>query len=417
MIEADELSFHSWKAPGRDLEILSVEDALRGIRDFSIDGHMRLARGGIEVGGVLFGAREGSRIWVQAWRPIACEHANGPSFILSEKDEASLARMAEESQTDPGLEGMIPVGWFVSHTRSGIEIRDGELKFWEKYFPQNWQIALVVKPSRFQPVEAGYFFRDELNEVRKESSYHEFTLPIERKGPPRERKERDRTEDQAPPAPPPTALRYEKSDQAFETRRNPSAMALVTQQPGTYPPLVPLEELRGLGTRRKAWSMILLIVAGALVGAIARIAALYYIDTHPPTLGLSVSEENQELRVRWDKEAVKDWSSATGEILFKEAQREVTQNMDSEALRLGAFAYVRRSRDVLVQLKVMRTGKPPIIEVTRFVGPFAEGEIPRHAAAPELDTDKAKLPVQPRRRRRIPRNAPELEIEAPLPAR
>ncbi len=413
MIEADELSFHSWKAPGRDLEILSVEDALRGIRDFSIDGQMRLARGGIEVGGVLFGAREGSRIWVQAWRPMACEHASGPSFILSEKDEASLMRMAEEFQTDPTLEGMIPVGWFVSHTRSGIEIRDGELKFWERFFPENWQIALVVKPSRFQPVEAGYFFRDENNEIRKESSYHEFTLPVDKKGP-RERKERERTKE-PPPVLPPTPFQYEKSDHVFETRRIPSAMALERQtQP--YPPMVVQEELRSLGTRRKTWSMILLIIAGALIGAIARIAALYYIDTHPPTLGLSVSEENQELRVRWDKDAVKDWNSATGEILFKEAQREVTQSMDSEALRLGAFGYVRHSRDVLVQLKVMRSGKPPIIEVSRFVGPYSEGEIPRQVGKPRLNSDTSQQ-VQPRRKRRLQRTSPELEIEAPLPAR
>lgn len=415
MTEADELSFHSWKAPGRDLEILSVEDALRGIRDFSIDGHMRLARGGIEVGGVLFGAHEGPRIWVQAWRPIACEHASGPSFILSEKDDASLTRMVDEYQADPALHGMLPVGWFVSHTRSGIEIRDHELKFWEKHFAESWQIALVVKPSRFQPVDAGYFFRDELNEVRQDASYQMFVLPVEKRGPPRDRRERGHAE--VPEQAPAQHSQYDKSDQAFEQSTAPSTMALDKIQPGPLPPMVLREELRPSGTPRKAWAMILMIVAGALLGMIARIAALYYIDTHPPTLGLRVSEENQELRVRWDKDAVKDWSTASGEILFREAKKEVTEKMDSEALKLGAFGYVRHSTDVLVQLKVVRNGKPPIVEVARFVGPYTEGEIPGQAAGQGSDANRAKQQAQPRRKKRVLRNAPELDIEAPLPAR
>ena len=85
------------------------------------------------------------------------------------------------------------------------------------------------------------------------------------------------------------------------------------------------------------------------------------------------------MRVRWDKESLKSWNPVSGEIIFKEAQHETSQNMDAEALKLGAYGYVRHSRDVLVQLKVLRNGKAPIVEVARFVGPYTEGEIPRQA--------------------------------------
>src|SRR5579862_106820 len=69
------------------------------IRRAVIEGFQRLSRGGIEVGGVLYGAREGRTVRLLAMRPIECEHARGPSFALSDADQAALqAQLAKDEQ-------------------------------------------------------------------------------------------------------------------------------------------------------------------------------------------------------------------------------------------------------------------------------------------------------------------------------
>ncbi len=395
MTEADELSFHSWKAPGHDLEIMTVETVLTQIRDFAVDGYLRLARGGIEVGGVLFGSHEGQQIKIKAWRPIACEHANGPSFQLSPKDESGFNRLLEEVNKETELMGLEPVGWFVSHTRSDISIRIEDGIFWEKYFPENWQIALVVKPSRFQPVQAGYFFRNG-SQTPIDPCLQEFVLPAApvEKRPLREKREWT-------PAPP---------DVKHEIVQEPVESEMAVQAPSrTYREMAPTyevpfvrEELRPRLNYRRLLATLLSIVAGSLLGVVARLGFLYYSDTHQPNLGLSVSEENQELRVRWDKERIRGWKASTAEIRFREANGETVQTITSDALMLGACSYVRKSGDVQVQLKVFRDGKSPVVELARFLGPMP---------AAVIDTKPPAEGRRPGRRRRVIRNPQEPQAE------
>ncbi len=394
MTEADELSFHSWKAPGHDLEIITVEAVLTQIRDFAVDGYLRLARGGIEVGGILFGLHEARQIKIKAWRPIACEHANGPSFQLSAKDESGLVRLMEEARDESELRGLEPVGWFVSHTRSDISIRIEDGIFWGKYFPKSWQIALVVKPSRFQPVQAGYFFRTG-SQTPLDPCLNEFVLPAAQveKRPLREKRVW---------TPPPPEVRHEIVEELIE-----SEMAVQTS-PRTYREMtskyeVPFvrEELRPKRNYRRLLVVFLSVIAGSLLGVVGRLAFLYYSDTHQPHLGLSVSEVNQELRVRWNKELIREWKTSTAEIRFREANGETAQTMTAEALMLGAFSYVRKSGDVQIQLKVFRDGKSPVVELARFVGPLPA-------------TIGNKPPADGRRqvrRRRVNRNAQEAQVE------
>ncbi len=409
MTEADELSFHSWKAPGYDLEIRAVEAVLRQIRDFAIDGHLRLARGGIEVGGVLFGSRQGSAIHVDAWRPIACEHASGPSFQLSPKDEAGFTTLLEDAKTDPELQQFEPVGWFISHTRSGIEIRDDEAALWEKYFPESWQICLVVKPSRFQPVEAGYFFRDGSNPIRRKASFLQFNLPTTlEKRPKRERRElmpqptimpdSDRAETTVLPRPAAhlSAPRSNSDDQQQAMDRHREI------------PLMAREQLRPRRTGRLVWGSLLFTIAATLLGLVGRLGLLYYQDTHKPTLGLRVMEENQELRIRWDKDQVRLWEAKSGEISFKDGASETLQVLDADALKLGAYAFVRQSGEVQVQVKVFRVGKSTVIERARFIGPVPN-DLQLKAKPPEVKQ------ARPIRRRRRNADAPELDVPAPPP--
>ena len=150
--------------------------AMEGIRSAVVEGLYRLARGGIEVGGVLFGSREDCLVRIQAFRPLGSEYLTGPSYVLSEKDQEALCRMLETSREDPQLAGLVPVGWYHSHTRSGISLSGADEELYNRYFPEPWQVALVVHPERMKPVKAAFFFRETGGAIRAESSDGEFVI-------------------------------------------------------------------------------------------------------------------------------------------------------------------------------------------------------------------------------------------------
>src|ERR1700730_16861068 len=117
---SQETNFGSWAVAETPLTIEYSLIVIEEIRHAVAEGFQRLSRGGIEVGGILYGTREGRTVRVLAMRPIACEHARGPAFLLSDKDRMVLNEQLNRDKEDPQLEGLISVGWFLSHTRSEI---------------------------------------------------------------------------------------------------------------------------------------------------------------------------------------------------------------------------------------------------------------------------------------------------------
>ena len=65
------------------------------------------------------------------------------------------------------------MGWYHSHTRSEIFLSDADLKIHQAYFPESWQVALVMKPHTLQPARIGFFFREADGSVHASASYRE----------------------------------------------------------------------------------------------------------------------------------------------------------------------------------------------------------------------------------------------------
>ena len=89
-------------------------------------------------------------------RPVACEHASGSAFILSQNDRNGLAQLLHESHAEPEL-GLHAIGWFVSHTREGVSLTESDLEIYNHFFPWSWQIALVIRPFLTVPPARGSF--------------------------------------------------------------------------------------------------------------------------------------------------------------------------------------------------------------------------------------------------------------------
>ena len=141
-----------------------------------VEGALNSPRDARETGGVLFGRNELGRIHIEAYRPLRCEHAMGPGFVLSASDEKRLAELIAAPRTDADLSGLQPLGWYHSHVASKIFLSDRDRQIHFRYFGAPFQVALVLRPSEERATRAGFFFRESTAAMRTDSSYEEFVV-------------------------------------------------------------------------------------------------------------------------------------------------------------------------------------------------------------------------------------------------
>src|SRR5260370_30882985 len=98
-----------------------------------MDAFFSLPRGGAEIGGILIGSFDNSRLVVSDYAALDCEHANGPSFTLSPRDEARLTELLSTPAHDAG--GLRPVAWYHAHPRSETFLSDPGPSIHRRFFP------------------------------------------------------------------------------------------------------------------------------------------------------------------------------------------------------------------------------------------------------------------------------------------
>ena len=174
MEHGTDITVAQWTAPECPFHIEYSTRVLDDIRLAVVDAFFSLPRGGAEIGGILLGRQEGDRIFVTDYEALDCEHAMGPSFVLSPRDQTLLAEMTARAKRNP--QDRQPVGWYHSHTRSEIFLSETDQDIHNRFFPEPWQIALVLKPHTFEPTRGGFFFRDGNGAIRGSASYQEFVL-------------------------------------------------------------------------------------------------------------------------------------------------------------------------------------------------------------------------------------------------
>lgn len=175
-MEEDKPQILLWTAPECPYRVTIPAAVLNEIRILAIEAFYSVPRGGVEVGGVFFGVREPHAIHIQAHRPIRCEYATGPSFTLSVKDQLGLSGLFDQAHADPDLAGMASLGWYHSHTRSGLLLSPADLEIYNEFFHERWQVALVLQPANLQPTRAGFFFRDRWGSLKSDAPVQEFKL-------------------------------------------------------------------------------------------------------------------------------------------------------------------------------------------------------------------------------------------------
>jgi hypothetical protein len=142
------------------------------------EGYRRIPHGGIEVGGVLFGRRLPDGVRIEGFRPIECEHAQGPSFKLSERDAAGIREQIERAPIDPELGGMEVLGWFVAHTRGPLQMTEAEARLFGELFPGPGRLTVLVKPEKFKPTLFAFLVRSGSGVVKSDGVNQAIILPL-----------------------------------------------------------------------------------------------------------------------------------------------------------------------------------------------------------------------------------------------
>ncbi|HTD44736.1 MAG TPA: hypothetical protein VK687_11165 [Bryobacteraceae bacterium] len=371
---SQDTNFGSWAVAESPLTIEYSLVVIEEIRHAVSEGFQRLSRGGLEVGGVLYGTREGSAVRIQAMREIVCEHARGPSFLLSDNDRVALTGQLARGQEDHRLEGMVAVGWFLSHTRGEIALTESDLETFNAFFPAPWQITLVIRPGRTGFMRAGFFVREGDGAVKAERSYLDFSFPDRPTPPDRPPRERAAPADRrnAPPS-------YDAPPDTMPPAQND--VPLFGQPAASMPQYLPYPETR----RKWPWGLIAVVLVVAVVASVG--LRLFAPRIAPEPIGLSVAERDGQLQIEWNHASRSITGAARGTL-------EITDGQDSRSLPLtpldlsrGSFNYLRKSADVAIRMTVEDSSGEKTQEASRFLGSAPVAGDPNELDAIRLERD------------------------------
>lgn len=392
-------TFGTWTAAASPLTIEYSLVVIEEIRREVAEGFQKLSRGGIEVGGLLYGVHEGQTVRIMAIRPAACEHASGPTFRLSERDRTALHEQIRQDQSDSRLEDMVCVGWYVSHTRTEIVLTESDQDIFSSFFAKPWQVTLVVRPSRGGNMRAGFFVWESGGTVNTRQSYQEFNFPdrlaaaFEHRGsfaerPAPEQRSAPRVSRPAPvPAPPapetapnpaPRAGAPDVVSPSPKASTSSGLTSLFGEPPSVKDAAPPAWDQADSGmassTKTKSGRKWIALAAALIVVAVLAVTGARYFVTGGTneTIGLSVLEREGQLDIRWNGQSPPVSKAVRATLEIADGPETRTIPLKAQDLAAGKFAYKRNSGDIQVRMIVDEPDGAKVQEASRFLGPPPE---------------------------------------------
>jgi len=386
-----------WTVPECPFTIEYSPRVLDDIRLAVTDAFFSLPRGGAEIGGLLLGRQENGRIAILDSMPVECEHAFGPSFVLSERDHAKLAELVAAAGKNPHVK---PLGWWHSHTRSEIFLSEADQQIHNSFFPEPWQVALVLKPHTFQPMRGGFFFRAPDGSMHGEASYQEIVLdplPMRPAGTP----EIPRLSPFAGPSPGADAGGRVINVEGFAAPEVPAVEPDPEPTPEVAPPNFlsgpePRESRRWVGLVAAAFGVTLAIVAYSTRDRWLPTIQTKLQPTPIEAIALNTLDDHGQLQIRWNGAAPLVRSAHAGSLLILDGASTVTVPLDLPHVQSGAYTFTRRSARVDVTLVLAQGAGKESRVATLFSGDppapkqSVEASAPSPAAATAAEDPKLR---------------------------
>jgi hypothetical protein len=343
----DESGYYVWSPPGKDFVVHIRLYVLDKLLAEIMRGFGAVPKRGAEVGGVLIGSIErGDQtvVHVEDFEPVECGYTRGPSFLLNPAEQEDFADVCQHWQPDAGRANYA-VGFFRSHTRDGLALAPEDIEILDRYFPGPSHIALLVKPLITKASPAGFFFRED--GVFPDATPLEF--PFRR---------RELTGEEAPAHRPLTdRKRPDRGSRALLPPRSPSDVDREfgePSQPGhAYATLTPTR------SRLKGWMWIPLSFVFLLVGLALGFQAALMMSAKSSaaaipdlSLALTVSKNDQDLTVKWSREAPAIRAAQKGVLEIQDGGFAKSVDLDAVHLQTGSIVYHNSSNNVQFRLTV-----------------------------------------------------------------
>jgi hypothetical protein len=326
-------STYTWtSADGRRRVYLSL-DLVERLSVEVMRAYASVPRRGAEVGGFLIGrvlAGPEPGIAVDDYFAVPCQHQFGPSYVLAD-DELLLFQERVAGFRSPG---QMPVGYYRSHTREGIELGTEDQSLLARCFPAPPELALLLKPTSTRLSVGAFCFAFEPG---------------------------------LPPAPPHFPFRR-KELEAAALRPAP----VPERVPG--PELIPVDASSPAPQPRRT-APAGLWIALSVLGLIAGLALGFFLAqtlTSSRTvleqerfysIGLSVTRSGDNLNVRWDRQSKPVRAAVKGTLTIQDGSRRSELEMDAVQLQGGALIYRPSGKQVRFTMELQLQAGTRLSEV------------------------------------------------------
>lgn len=375
-------TFYTWEVPGRPVCIRLDFDVVDQVLSEVMQGFGAVPKRGAEVGGLLLGAVAGdgeSVVHIRDFEPVICEHARGPSYLLSEADRDRLAAALERSnrRSSAGQE-IRAVGFYRSHTRDGLGLSEEDLAMFEQYFPEPAQVFLLVKPFATRTSVGAFFFREQEG-IHGESSYHEFPFRRRELGGGSAAPERGDTPPLA--ALSAASLAAGAAEIAFPEPgpplRHPPLALLDDPAPVTPPPADTVPKLK-----RNPWiplSFVFLLV-GVLLGFQTAIslhpAGGSSAGREPYSLSFAAVKSGNTINLSWDRQAPVILKARSGLLTITDGTYTKALALEPGQLQNGTVIYHYLTSLAKFRLEVVSRGQASVAEAIEVHTDGAPGKTP-----------------------------------------
>lgn len=362
-------SHYVWEVEGKPVSIHLDFNVLDRMAMDIMRGFGAVPKRGAEVGGLLLGSFEhtGEKLVVRIedYVPITCDHLKGPSYLLTEKDEARFKEAVRRVKEAGGTEHKL-VGMYRSHTREGLSLSDEDIELFDRYLGDASQIILLVRPYATR-TSTGAFFFQESGGFRRESSYQEFPF-----------KRRDLGGGASLPVRSFTPESGTILGEAVSEAQGPDLREWVKARNGEPRSSTPRPERQRAQTPvsqpRTKWVWIPLsfvfLVVGVVVGFQSAMmlnrAEVERLASNNLSLGLAAKSESGKIVVRWDRNATAIQNAASGTLRILDGDFSKMVNLDTRQLQNGSVIYMSADNRVGFRLEITTNQKSTISETTDF---------------------------------------------------
>ena len=395
--------YWGWEPAGKSISIQIGFEVVERMLASIIDGFGSVPKRGAEVGGLLIGKRTAGTpvvYRIEEFVDVPCQHKFGPSYVFGPEDHESFQAALEKA-------GSGVIGYYRSHTRDGLFLAAEDDELARRYFDDENQIVLLVRPSAMGVSQAGFFYRE--NGAFQQSTYLEFPFrraeletgaaPVRRPLGERMRGEQGRRGPMPPPAPsvapreplsmPAPPRRREEYAPAAPTlnpqQHNDSAVSLpyAFQSPGgssdddiPMPSQVYAVTTPSQSRFRKGWYWLplsfIFLLLGVLLGFQA--AMTIYPSSHGSSgadaygLMMTISRSGNDVTVKWDRQNGAVRASRRGALEIVDGKYTKRVDLDSQQLQSGSVIYRFSSKQLKFRLDVFPQDNVTVSETAEWSG-------------------------------------------------